>query len=128
MRIMLLTLVAFILFGAVFGGLLMMSEPRGYLLGLQPAILKTTPFTDFLLPGLLLLIVVGGVFLVGFFLLLVRHPHRYGWSLAAGTVLLSWLLVQYLLIPVSLWLDIFFFGLALGVILTSLHERGKSLI
>lgn len=128
MRIMLLTLVALILFGAVFGGLLMMSEPRGNLVGLQADILQTTPFTNFLLPGLLLLIVIGGVFFITFFLLLIRHPHRFGWSLAAGTVLLSWLLVQYLLIPVSIWLDIFFFGLALGVILTSLHERGKALI
>jgi hypothetical protein len=67
--------------------------------------LQGSPFADYLIPSLILLIVVGGSLLLAAIAVLARWPVARGLSFAAGTILLGWVIVQVLIIgPVS-WLQ-----------------------
>jgi len=45
---------------AVAGGVLLTAAPDGHLLAADPAVLMGTPFADYLVPGILLALLVGG--------------------------------------------------------------------
>jgi hypothetical protein len=58
-RIILLILLAFLGIGAVFGGAVLIVSPSGKLLGMPLSLLDKSPFSDFLIPGLILFVVLG---------------------------------------------------------------------
>jgi hypothetical protein len=58
-RNILLILLDFLGVGAVFGGALLIVSPSGKLLGMPLSMLDKSPFTDFLIPGLILFVVLG---------------------------------------------------------------------
>jgi hypothetical protein len=55
----LLLLLAFQSFGGIYGGICLTLFPSGTILQLQLSMLNGSPFTNFLIPGLVLLIVLG---------------------------------------------------------------------
>jgi hypothetical protein len=57
--ILLLLIVAFQALGGLYGGVTLVLDPSGDLLGLPISVLDNAPFNDFLVPGLILLIVLG---------------------------------------------------------------------
>lgn len=111
--ILLLWLV-FLAFGGLYGGITMLLDPSGVLLGAEK-ILPLLPVPDFVLPGLFLFFVMGLVLLVLAFGLFARpnwpwavalscwSGHYWAWtgSLALGIVLLTWLTVQAVMIGLS---------------------------
>ncbi|HEX5728779.1 hypothetical protein [Microbacterium sp.] len=90
------------------------SPPDGYLAG--------TPFTSYVVPGLVLAVVVGGVHAAAFILDLTRHPWRVLVAATAGFALLTWIFVQMIFIPFSFLQAIYFAaGLAeMGFIMLTL--------
>lgn len=57
--ILLLLLVGFQALSGLFGGGLLVLDPSGEILGLPLSVLDGAPFTDFLVPGLILFLVLG---------------------------------------------------------------------
>jgi hypothetical protein len=49
----------FVAIGAIPAGLTMILEPNGFTIGMSTDIFKDTPFNDFLIPGIFLLVVNG---------------------------------------------------------------------
>lgn len=98
MKSLLFFLVAFIAVTASVSGLLMISKPDGSILQLPASLLQDTPFTNFLVPGIILAGVVGGINLLAVFYNLQRHPARYNWAIAGGAAIIGWIVVQLLLI------------------------------
>lgn len=104
----------FLAFGGLYGGIAMLLDPSGVLLGMD-VILPLLPVPDFVLPGLFLLFVMGLVPLILAFGLFARpnwlwadalarwSSHHWAWTgtLALGIVLLTWLLTQAILIGFS---------------------------
>lgn len=91
-----------------------LSPPAEYLTG--------SPFASYLVPGVILGVVLGGVHLAAFVLVLRRHPR---WILAgavAGFDALIWIFVQMVFIPFSFLQAFYFaFGLAeVGLVMLSL--------
>ena len=85
--------------GAIAGGDCILRDPRGTFLKMSPRDLEGSPFSDFLIPGLFLVIVLGfGSALAA--LLLWRMPGQFSWFFAAGIsiALLVWLAVQVAMI------------------------------
>ena len=84
--------------GAIYGGYGLITHPNGTTIGLDMKLLAHTPFTDYLVPGIALLLLNG----ICDFLVLVATVrkansfHRY--IVAQGMVLLIWLAIQILLI------------------------------
>ena len=107
----LLFLLLFLALGGSYGGIAMLTDPTGGSLQLNE-VLPLLPVTDFILPGVFLLIVMGLVPLVLIYGLLSRpnwgwalalsywSKHHWAWTgtIGLGVVLATWLLVQGLLI------------------------------
>ena len=55
----LLSLLAFLGIGALFGGGVLIVSPSGKLFGMPLSLLNHSPFTSFLIPGLILIVVLG---------------------------------------------------------------------
>lgn len=107
------TLVVLLVFGAVssFGGGVLgvffggAGVPLGYLEG--------TPFTTFVVPGLILGVVVGGTQAVAALGLLRRHPWSGLGAAVAGFGMIIWIFVELALIGEFSWLQVVY--LALGI-------------
>ncbi|MFO0581505.1 MAG: hypothetical protein U0229_04460 [Anaeromyxobacter sp.] len=104
MRWAFVALAAFVALGAVPVGAQWVLHPDGGSIGMPLAVLAPTPFRDFLVPGALLLAVVGGSQLAAGALVAARRPRARLAALAAGVILAGWIAVQVLLIGyASFW-------------------------
>jgi hypothetical protein len=102
---------------SLMGGLQMIHSPNGEVLNMSLIPLEQTPFKNFLIPGLFLAIVVGGVSFVALVLQIQLHPARFNWAIAAGILLSFWIIVQ-----------IFFFrAVALVALHLSVHKSSYHL-
>ena len=68
-------------------------------------LLRHTPFTSFIIPGLILGIVVGGSSLFAIFAVLVRTKLSLQISAGAGFIMIGWIVVETILIQGFSWLQ-----------------------
>jgi hypothetical protein len=125
MKSLLFFLVSFIAITASVSGLLMISKPDGAILQLPAELLHDTPFKDFLVPGIVLAGVVGGINLLAVFFNLQRHPARYNWAIAGGVAIIGWILVQLLLINTFHPLQVLYMVAGVFTILIAWQLKGK---
>ncbi|MFI5098789.1 MAG: hypothetical protein ACHQT6_12520, partial [Candidatus Acidiferrales bacterium] len=94
-------------------------SPSGAFLKMSPHDLAGSPFSDFFIPGLFLLVLLGCGSAVAA-LLLWRLPGRFSWVVAVGIsiTLLAWLAVQLAIVGYRGFLQVLY-G-CLGVILLAL--------
>ena len=79
---------------SLLGGAMLVSDPSGEMIGISVSILAGTPFGTFLIPGLILLFVLGIDSLI-VALLVWKNSQRFsGLVLVQGMALLIWLMVQ----------------------------------
>lgn len=105
MRSLLFMLIYFVAFSALSTGLILILKPDGNSMGLTVNMLKSTPFHSFLIPGLLLVFIIGGVNLLALLLNIFHHPKTYKVTLAAGMIITGWIIAQFLLISSFSWLS-----------------------
>ena len=104
----------FIGLGAVGGGLGLVLEPSGANLGMPLEMLNHSPFSDFLIPGIVLLIVNGLGSIAGSVLSFKLFQYVAEIALALGTFLVVWILIQVYWIYTFHWLHALY--LSLGII------------
>lgn len=83
---------------ATIAGLMFIKEPDGTLMGINNAMLEFSPFDDFLIPGIILLIVNG---ISSFFVLwkVARYRRAAGyWLILQGLLSGGWIVVQVILL------------------------------
>lgn len=85
---------AFIGIGAVAGGLSLVLDPSGANLGTPLAMLEATPFTTFLIPGIVLFTVNGLGTLAGAIVSFTHQRYAGEVALALGAFLIAWILIQ----------------------------------
>jgi hypothetical protein len=78
-------------------------------------LLRGSPFTSYLIPALALLVLVGGSSFVAAFLVATDHSLGEPFSVLAGAILVSFEIVEYLAIGLTMFLQplMFVFGLLL---------------
>ena len=86
--------------------------------------LRGSPFRSYLLPGLVLLVIVGGSMLVATGLLLAGRSAARLVSLEAGVVLLGWIAAQVTVVGYRSWLQPLFFAVGLAVVVLSVAMHG----
>ena len=83
--------------GAIGGGIGLVRDPVNNI-GMPVSLLDGTPFKDYLIPGLILLIVVGLFSLLVFVGLLLRWKAAWWLSLASGGGLVIWIIAEVALL------------------------------
>lgn len=91
---------------AVGGGIAMLATDG---MGMPASFLAEGPFTSFLWPGIILLLVVGGSQLLALGLLLVRRESALLWSAVSGFGMLIWIFVETGMIRGMSWLQVIYF-------------------
>lgn len=111
-RITLLVVEAFVAVTAIAGGLALMIGALAPDLAtvLSPPVqyLEGSLFSSYLVPGLALALVLGGIHALAFILLLRRRPSALLASAAAGFAALIWIFVQMMVIPFSFLQAVYF--------------------
>lgn len=81
-----------------------------FIQGLSADYLADSPFTSYLVPGILLAVVVGGIHLAAFVMLKRRNRGSVFASAIAAFGLLIWIFVQMVFIPFTVLQAIYFAG------------------
>lgn len=100
-RALLVALQAFIGVGALFGGYGLLADAEG--LGMEEEWLDGSPFPDYRIPGLFLLLVIGGGMLASAVLALLGSPYARLAALAMGATLALWLVVETVIVGFQAW-------------------------
>ncbi len=99
--------------GAVGGGLALVLEPSGSNLGIPLELLKSTPFSTYLVPSSVLLVVNGLGSLVGAAASFIRHRYAGMTAMALGFLLVAWIMLQVYWFAGFHWLHALYLGLGL---------------
>ena len=114
----------FIGLGGVAGGLGLVLDPTGGNVAMRTESLADSPFSDFLVPGLVLLAVNGVGNLIGGMMSFAGW-RRYGdVAVALGAFLMAWIVAQVWWIGLIHWLQPLYF--CLGVLQLALGIRQRS--
>jgi len=116
--------------GAIAGGIQLIIVPDGSVMRMNTEILSKSPFTNFLVPGITLVTVIGLGNLLGAWFSLKNKKSAGIYGSIMGATLISWMLIQIILIGWGIWLQPFYltmgtFELILGILL---FRRIKNLI
>lgn len=111
--------------GAIYGGWSLITHPDGSSLGIPMYHLRHTPFDDFLIPGIILLVANG---LFSFFVLatLLFNFKKYALLIIAqGAILTGWIIIQCIMLHAVGVLHVIY-GLA-GLLLTGCGWKLKKM-
>lgn len=131
-RVVAVAMLAFLGITALFGAVPMIMDPSGAMLGMPLSLLEHSPFSSFLIPGLVLFCANC---LLSFWVLAValRKMSGYGWQIVMqGCVLTGWISVQVIMIRTVVWAHYVYWAVALILILcgwllrndAAIRERG----
>lgn len=109
--------------GAIYGGWSLISYPDGSSIGLSLSLLVHTPFSDYIIPGIVLFVMNGLLSLVALGMLISKRKNYWVYVLGEGVILFGWLVIQILLIRTIYWLQLVLGGVALLLILCGLMLR-----
>jgi hypothetical protein len=114
----------FIGLGAVVGGVGLISAPDGANLRMPVECLSDSPFSDFLIPGIVLLVVNGFGSITGGVLSFRHHLYAGQIAVGLGAFLMMWIVAQIWWIGLVHWLQPLYFALGvLELVLGSLLWR-----
>jgi hypothetical protein len=91
--------------GALGGGLQFVLDPTGESIGMSAQLLEGSPFTDYLIPGVILFTVLGVYPLVVCYGLYTGRRWAWPAALSVGVALIVWIVVQGTIIGFGHWLQ-----------------------
>ena len=101
----------FIGLGAVAGGIVLIIDPSGSIMGLPLDLLHGSPFPDYLIPGLFLFLINGVGSLLGSISTFVKKFYAGEIAVALGIILIVWIIIQVLIIEGFHWIHALYIGL-----------------
>ena len=125
MKIFLIVLTAFVTLTAIAGGMLLIMDQEGTSLHLTTPMLKNTPFDNYLMPGILLIALVGGVNGAALVSQLTKSSLTFRWTIAGAVVLIVWTIIQMLIFSGASWLQVLFLFIGMFLVLLTWQLKGK---
>ena len=96
LKILSIVLLAILCIGALYGSWMLITDPSGNKIRIPIELLSTTPFKDYLIPGVILL-VTNGIFQVFIIGLIVLSYKISNWLLIfQGCILIGWLSFEFI--------------------------------
>lgn len=126
MKTLLTVLISFTVITSLLSGFaILMHINGGGPIQLDINLLKNTPFSTFLIPGLVLTFIVGGANLLALIHIINKDSNKYNYAIFAGVMLLGWICIQISLIQNYSWLQLLYFIIAIFTILIAYQLKGK---
>ncbi len=133
-RNVLLFLLAFLGLGAIFGGGILSISPTGELIGMPLSMLEKSPFSSFLVPGIILFLVLGLAPSLLIFALLGKPESKiaeqlnfykdmhWSWtySIYIAFALIIWIQLEMVFLQGVSWLHTFYMFFAIAIIFVAL--------
>jgi hypothetical protein len=85
-------------FGAFYGGIMLIADPSGAKLQMPLSFLEHSPFSNYLIPGIVLITVNGLFSFVTLVALILKKENAFWLVIAQGIMLSGWILVQLILL------------------------------
>jgi hypothetical protein len=121
-RYLLIFLVFFLSAGALFGGYMLLTNPTGGALNMSLSALSNSPFPDFVIPGLILIIFLGLIPLALVYALIARPAwHWANFMNIYKTQHWSWTYTLYVSIILVIWIDVQIWFLGYGAFIQTLY-------
>lgn len=97
-------------FSGVIGGRELIADPSGSGLDMPVHWLADTPFSDYLIPGIVLFVLVGLASLIGATITFYKQRHAGLIAVGLGAVLMVWIIVQILMVGYRSYLQPLYFS------------------
>jgi hypothetical protein len=104
--------------GAFYGGLSLITDPSGQKLQLSLSYLEHTPFHNYLIPGIVLLIVNGVFSFVTLSTIILKNKRENLFIIAQGALLSGWIIIQIILLQMF-YAPLHGTLLSIGILLTT---------
>ncbi len=117
LRILAVSILIFVGLNASVAGVLFLMDTIGALIGLSTEYIKYSPFSNYLIPGLTLLVLIGLFSLYSAYATMkkkARYPYL---ILAEGVLLGGWILIQMWMVKDVNWLHVLMLTFALLLLL-----------
>ena len=130
-RNVLIFLLAFLGLGAMYGGFVLIISPSGSIFGMPLTMLANSPFSNFLIPGIILFSILG-IAPAGLIFCLVKRPAGkfaelfncfadmyWGWTycIYIGFALITWIQVEMMVLGAVHWSHTLYMFVAMAIIL-----------
>ena len=107
--------------GALGGGIQFVLDPTGETIEMSAELLEGSPFTDFLIPGVILFTVLGVYPLIVCYGIYMRRRWAWPAALSVGVALIVWIVVQGTIIGFGHWLQWLYLLFGFVLVLLALH-------
>jgi menaquinone-dependent protoporphyrinogen oxidase len=108
---------------ATAGGLGFVIRPDGSLLHMPLSTLSHSPFSSFVIPGWLLLVVIGIGNLVAAAIVARETPIANVVGFAGGAALVTWIIAEMILLRSVLWLQLAYLGIGVAIMAHAVRRR-----
>lgn len=113
---------------ALLGGIMLITDPSGQKLDLSLEWLQNSPFTNYLIPGIILFLLIGMTNVWGMWLTFNKKEKRAAFGTVFGLILMGWIIAQVIWIGYKDFLQPLYFTTGLlqtfaGLGLTTHRKR-----
>lgn len=107
-RSVLMVLLALNGISATYGGWVLASDPTGATMHMSPTWLQASPFDNYLIPGVILMVVLGIGSIVSLVLLAMRRPFAPYLTMMEGAATMIWIITQVVMVQLFSWLQVLY--------------------
>lgn len=125
LRILSILLLLFNGIGAFYGSIKFITDPTGASMGMSLTILEHSPFTNYLIPGIIMLLANGIMSFVVIALILFKTRFYPLAIIAEGCILFGWITIQVIMLRTIAGLHITLWAVALFLIISGFLLNGK---
>jgi hypothetical protein len=119
-RIVAIVMLAFLGLSGIVGAIPMLTHPTGEPWWMPQKLLEYSPFSSYLIPGIILLVANGLLSLLVLWLTVHKRSGYGCWVIVQGCVLLGWLIVEMVMLRVVAWAHGFYGAVALVLIIAGI--------
>ena len=127
LRIIAVVLLVFLGIGGIYGAWMLISDPSGGKFDWPPELLDGTPFSSYLIPGIILMISIGIFPLYVAIITIIRKSYSHLLIILQGVVLIGWLTIELIINQAFFVPGMHYTCYAIGILLVFIGARGFGL-